>query len=105
MTRTFGLRAEWADDHGCRLHIAGDLDVGTAPELRRAIGDLMAGGVRTVVVDLDKTEFMDSSGLGALLWAEHRLEAIGGSLAAVHPHKEVAQVLALAGANGLVTTT
>ena len=104
MTRMFGLRAEWADDHGCRLHIAGELDVGTAPELRRAIGELMAGGARTVVVDLEKTAFMDSSGLGALLWAEHRLEAIGGSLAAVHPRKEIADVLALAGADGLVST-
>src|SRR4051812_4825213 len=97
MTRTFGLRAEWADEHGCRLHVAGELDVGTAPELRRAIGQLMAGGARTVVVDLARTEFLDSSGLGALLWAEHRLEAVGGSLAAVHPTKGVAAVLALGG--------
>jgi anti-sigma B factor antagonist len=99
----FGLRTDWADEHGCRLHIAGELDVGTAPELRQVIGDLMSGGVRTVVVDLAETDFLDSTGLAALLWAEHRLEAIGGSLAAVHPRDEVARVLAVAGADALVS--
>lgn len=79
------------------IRLGGELDIAAAPQFRRVVGDLMGVGVRDVTVDLGETEFVDSSGLGALLWAEHRLRAAGGELAVVNARETVARTFALAG--------
>lgn len=84
------------------MRIEGELDVASAAHFRRIVGDLMGSGVRQVEVDLSATEFVDSSGLGALLWAEHRLKAIGGRLDIVNPRQAVARTFALAGLDGIL---
>lgn len=84
------------------VRIEGELDIAGAAHFRRIVGDLMGSGVRRVEVDLSATEFVDSSGLGALLWAEHRLKAIGGQLDIVNPRRDVARTFALAGLDGIL---
>lgn len=46
--------------------VAGDLDLGSAPEFEAALGAL-APFQQPVVIDLDRVEFIDSSGMRALL--------------------------------------
>lgn len=46
--------------------VAGDLDLGSAPALEGALAEL-APFERPVVIDLDEVEFIDSSGMRALL--------------------------------------
>ena len=90
------------DGTATSLHLAGDMDIAAAPQFRRVLGDLMGSGVREVTVDLAETEFVDSSGLGALLWADHRLDAIGGRLSIVNPCDTVKRTFALAGLDSLL---
>ena len=84
------------------MRVEGELDIAAAPHLRRVIGDLMGTGVRDVTVDLSRAAFVDSSGLGALLWAEHRLRAVGGDLAVVNPSPSVQRTIELAGLDELL---
>jgi anti-sigma B factor antagonist len=84
-------------DHAAVLTVAGELDIATAPRLRSTVGDLMGQGIRHVEVDLDGCTFIDSSGMGALLWASHRLRAVGGELSAVHAHGSAMRAMELAG--------
>ena len=84
------------------LAVAGELDVATAPQFRRAVGELMGQGTRHLVLDLGETGFVDSCGLGALLWAEHRLEAVGGGLETVNCAGDVRRAFELAGLDGLL---
>lgn len=49
--------------------VGGDVDNDTAPQLRQAIASAFNDGARRVVVDLTATDFLDSSGLGALVGA------------------------------------
>ena len=84
-------------DHAALLHVHGELDIASAPRLRAAVGDLMGQGVRHVEVDLDGCSFIDSSGMGALLWASHRLQAAGGDLVATHAHGSTMRALEMAG--------
>ncbi len=51
------------------ISVGGDVDNDTAPQLRDAITAAFGDGVQRVVVDLTDTEFLDSSGLGALVGA------------------------------------
>lgn len=60
---------------------SGDLDVYTVGSLRDAIGAMIEGEAKKVVVDLDGVPFMDSSGLGALMGGVRRLREAGGDLA------------------------
>ena len=53
-------------DHSV-LEVAGEIDVYTAPKLRERIIELVDEGQYHLVVDLEKVEFLDSTGLGVLV--------------------------------------
>ena len=91
------LRETPTGTDGCTLEVGGELDVATANQLRTAISTLMGTGCREIVVDLAATTFLDSSGLGALVWASHRMHAAGGRLTVVNPDARVAKVLRVTG--------
>ena len=84
------------------LTVVGDLDLAAAPAFKQVVGDLMGAGVRHVELDLAATEFVDSSGLGAVLWADHRLNAIGGDLEVNNASGNVARTFTIAGLAQLI---
>ena len=83
-TRTVG-------DHAV-LEVGGEVDVYTAPRLRERLVELVEAGARSVVVDLSRVEFLDSTGLGVLVGALKRLRAAGGSLALVCGHERLLKI-------------
>jgi len=92
------------DDHGAvsAVTVTGELDLASAPEFRNMVRELMGRGMRILTVDLADTEFIDSSGLGALLWAEHRLQAVGGELVVLHAQATVERSFRLAGLDAML---
>ena len=84
-------------EDGAVLTVSGELDIATAPRVRAAVADLLGQGVRHVEVDLTDCTFIDSTGMGALLWAAHRLRAAGGDVVALHARGATARALDLAG--------
>jgi anti-sigma B factor antagonist len=94
----FDLQCATLDERHCALTVIGELDIGTSSAFRSTLGDLMGTGQRDVLVDLGQTDFLDSSGIGVLLWAHHRLEAAGGHLVVVNAHGGVARTLEITGA-------
>ena len=57
-----------------------EIDITNAPELRSALLEAAAHGHRTIVADLSRTQFCDSSGLHTLLAAHKRATAAGGEI-------------------------
>jgi len=55
-------------DHSV-LEVAGEIDVYTAPKLREQLIELVSDGSYHIVVDLEKVDFLDSTGLGVLVEA------------------------------------
>ena len=92
----FRMTEQVMEDGHVVISVCGDLDIGTAPQLRSAIGEQMGLGRRHVAVDFGQAEFIDSSGMGALLWAARRLRAAGGDLVAVNVTGAVDRTFALA---------
>lgn len=90
-----------APDHAV-LSISGELDIATAPRLRGAVGDLMGQGIRHLEIDLEGLSFIDSTGMGALLWTAHRLEALGGDLCVLHVHGAPSQAMQMAGLDHVI---
>ena len=87
-----------SDDAGRRLSVAGEVDVSCADELRATIDAQIAEGVTgELVVDLAEVPYIDSTGIGVLVGAAHRVSEAGGTLVVARPQRNVARVLGLLG--------
>lgn len=63
------------------LQVTGEVDAYTAPMLREQIRELAAKGSVHLIADLGRVDFLDSTGLGALVGGLRRLRGASGSLA------------------------
>jgi len=72
------------------------------PELRSALLEAAAHGHGTLVVDMTRTRFCDSSGLNTLLAAHKRAEGEGGELLLVIPGAPVLRVFAITSVDRII---
>lgn len=82
---SFDVRAE-SSPGAVTLYVAGELDLATGPELRREAGRAIgAEGIQRLIVDAQGLEFIDSTGIGALLQVRGELpDSVTLSLVNVH---------------------
>jgi anti-sigma B factor antagonist len=81
------------------LTLRGEIDVYTAPRLRQAIVDLVESGERRIVVDMEKVDFLDSTGLGVLVGALKRVKTNEGSLSIVVTQDKLLKIFEITGLN------
>ena len=79
-----------------------EIDITNAPELRTALLEAATHGHGTLVADLTRTQFCDSSGLHTLLAAHKRAQAEGGELLLAIPAAAVLRVFALTGIDRMI---
>jgi anti-sigma B factor antagonist len=79
-----------------------EIDITNAPELRSALLEAAADGPGTLVADMTRTRFCDSSGLHALLTAHKRAQADGGEVLLVIPHAAVLRIFAITGIDRMI---
>lgn len=60
--------------------LRGSLDMGTAPSVRAALVEAADEGKHDIIVDCTLLEYLDSTGLGALIGAHRRALEHGGQL-------------------------
>jgi anti-sigma B factor antagonist len=60
--------------------VGGELDAHTAPRLKEELAYVIESGAHQLIIDLEGLEFLDSTGLGALLSALKRARAHDGSV-------------------------
>jgi anti-sigma B factor antagonist len=92
-----------ADTAIVALH--GEVDVLTVDQVRVTIGDALAGRPRAIVVDLAGLSFIDSTGLGALVYGFQRCRDAGIAFTLAHPSRGVHQILVLSGLLEVVELT
>jgi anti-sigma B factor antagonist len=74
------------------LVVHGDADLHTSPELRERLGAAIDAGDSSIVVDLTKTSFLDSTALGVLLGAVKRLGAGEARIQVVVSRPEIRRI-------------
>ena len=75
---------------------AGDLTVNTAPMLRRTLDELQLAGVRYLVINMERVEFVDSAGMAVIFSAVRRMRESGGALMLVNVSPNVFRALRIA---------
>ena len=79
------------------LRITGEIDAFSAPQLREQVIKLLGDGTRHIVADLRGVDFLDSTGLGALVGSLKRLREQDGSLALVATAGKILTVFRVTG--------
>jgi anti-sigma B factor antagonist len=74
--------------------LRGELDVAEAAQVAASLAMVAAGG-RNVIVDLEGLEFIDSSGLAALVHARQHARRAGSDLLLAAPQQQVLRMLAI----------
>ncbi|ONI68874.1 anti-sigma B factor antagonist [Kribbella sp. ALI-6-A] len=79
------------------VEVGGEIDVYTAPKLRETIVSLVDAGHYDLVVDLERVEFLDSTGLGVLVGGLKRVRTHDGSLSLVCTQERLLKIFRITG--------
>lgn len=80
-----------------RVHLGGELDIVTTPELNAVLDQLLDDGRRHLLVDLAELTFCDSGGLSAFVRGDDRAGARGGWLRLTGATGRVDRLLRISG--------
>lgn len=81
------------------LKLDGKLNMVSAPHLREEIHSAVSAGNSRIAIDLTDVDFIDSSGLGALINGLKSTRQAGGDLRIASPAEQVRLVLELTNIN------
>jgi anti-sigma B factor antagonist len=79
------------------VSLRGEVDVYTAPRLRQALIDLVEGGAKDIVVDMDRVDFLDSTGLGVLVGGLKRVKSNEGEMKLVVTQDRIMKIFDITG--------
>jgi anti-sigma B factor antagonist len=79
------------------VDVGGEIDVYTAPRLREQLVDLVADGKYHLIVDMERVDFLDSTGLGVLVGGLKRVRAHDGSLRLVCTQERILKIFRITG--------
>jgi len=85
------------------LAIEGEIDLYASPQLREKFDEIAEGGVKAVVVNLDKVSYIDSSGLATFIEAYQKLNAKEGKLVLCNLKETVRSVFEIARLEDVLT--
>ena len=77
--------------------LVGSLDIATSPSVRASLIEAAGQGAHDLIVDLTGLEFLDSTGLGALIGAQRRAQEQQGRVRLVVTEGPIARLLNITG--------
>ena len=78
------------------ISVSGEVDLYNVSELKKALFSVTDGTYSSVVVDLKDVNYMDSSGIGALVAGQKKMRAHNGKFSLINIHDDVLNILKLA---------
>ncbi|HEV2888258.1 MAG TPA: STAS domain-containing protein [Jatrophihabitans sp.] len=79
------------------LEVHGEVDVHSASQLADRLVQIIDSGQQSVVVDLSRLSFIDSTGLGALVAARNRAQQTGAALRLVCTSERMLKLFRITG--------
>lgn len=84
------------------MTVEGEIDLATVDELEDAIDTVFSGDSNSLVVDLNKSSFMDSTGLKSLVMAHRRFTDEGRELAVAVDGGPISRLIDLSGVDSSI---
>ncbi len=78
------------------IAVSGEVDLYNVSDLKKALFSVTDGKYPSVVVDMKNVNYMDSSGIGALVAGQKKIKAHNGKFALINIHDDVLNILKLA---------
>lgn len=78
------------------IEVTGEVDLYNVSELKKSIFSLTDGNYHSIVIDMKGVNYMDSSGIGALVAGQKKMKAHNGKFALVNINDDVLNILKLA---------
>jgi anti-sigma B factor antagonist len=103
MPAEFALTEEPLGEGRHVVAVRGEIDLFTAPELKRTLADAIEDGATRVAVDLSETTFLDSTALGVLIGAVKRLRQRDGQLVIVNSDANIQKTFEITGLDQIFT--
>ena len=75
-----------------RISVAGELDIASAPKVEEELRRTEEQRPEIIIIDLRELEFMDSTGLRAILAADARAKELGARLVVVQGSENIQRV-------------
>ena len=82
-----------SDPPSATVVLDGEIDIATAPAIRRFLMAAINGGDVHLAVDMSGVTFIDASGIGVLVAAANRAREAGGSLSLLAPSPQLRWLL------------
>jgi anti-sigma B factor antagonist len=82
-----------SDPPSATVVLDGEIDIATAPAIRRFLMAAINGGDVHLAVDMSGVTFIDASGIGVLVAAANRAREAGGSLSLLAPSPQLQWLL------------
>jgi len=79
------------------IEVSGEIDVYTAPKLRDKITELVGTGEYDLVIDMEKVDFLDSTGLGVLVGGLKKVRAHDGSMRLICNQERLLKIFRITG--------
>ena len=79
------------------IDVGGTIDICTAPRLRELLIDLVSTDNYQLIINLERVEFLDSTGLGVLVGGLKRVRAHDGSLDLVCTQERILKIFRITG--------
>ena len=90
------LETRQVDGHTL-VAVGGEIDVYTAPKLRDKITELVNAGQHQLIIDMEKVDFLDSTGLGVLVGGLKKVRAQDGSMELVCSQDRLLKIFRITG--------
>ena len=85
------------EDGNTIIEVGGEIDVYTAPKLRDKITELVGNGNYNLVIDMEKVDFLDSTGLGVLVGGLKKVRAHDGSMRLICNQERLLKIFRITG--------
>lgn len=95
------LSIQTKNENGVTVELIGRLDTVTAPSLEVKLDEILPT-TETLVIDMEKLEYVSSAGLRLLLKAQKEMSKKGG-MKLIHVNDEVMEVFEITGFSDILT--
>jgi anti-sigma B factor antagonist len=93
-----------SDPPSAAVVLDGEIDIATAPAIRRFLMAAISGGDVHLAVDMSGVTFLGAAGIGVLVAAANQAREAGGSLSLLTPSPQVRRLLDVLHLNGILPT-